>query len=510
MSENKKSRFLFWNKEEKQTVKQKAPRTRRFEAAKNYNTLQNWVTSSIQKFDEEIKTDLPSLRARSRDASINDVYARRYFKVLKVNVVGSGGINLKMGIRNSGGTPDTLANTIIEERWSKFSKNITVDGMNLRETLCLFLETCARDGEVFLVIKRGDDFGPHKIQLQFLESEFLDEQFNGVLSNGNTIVNGIEYDQLQRRIAYHFWKSFPHGTNRPNNVRVRVDAKDVIHGYDRERAAQGRGYPWLSSALIALVHIKEYRKSELVASRVASAKMGVFTRPENENSLGDLNDDVDENAIIQEAVPGSFDVLPRGYKLETYDPQNPNGNFGDFVKHILRGVAASVGLAYHTIANDLESTSYSSLRQGAIDERDTYRDLQQFLIDTILTPLFEEWLANMLAFRIDNVRLPLDGFDKFNQPVWRPRIWQWIDPAKETLAIKLQSELKLRSRTDMARGLGLDIKDVFDEIAAETAYAESVGIDLNNESTIRAIDDKLIDEIMKDEEKPPVKPTKNE
>ena len=484
---------------------------RRFEAAANYRTLSDWLAHSIDIFEEELRMDLPVLRTRSREASINDVYARRYFKVLRQNVVGSEGIKLKMGIRNANGNPDTLANMLIEERWQKFSKNITVDGMNLRETLGLFLETVARDGEVFAIIKRGKTFGPHMLQLQLLDAEYLDLDFNAVLDNGNRIANGIEYDKLHRRVAYHFWENYPDKKtfDKSNNKRLRVKAEDVIHGYEKERSSQGRGYPWLSSSLIQLAHVKEYKKSELIAARVASAKMGFFTRPANENDLGDYDDSYDPNAVIQEAEAGVFDVLPEGYGLQTFDPQNPNGNFSDFVKNILRGVAASVGVSYHTLANDAESTSYSSLRQFEIDERDTWREHQAWLIDSFLTPLFEAWLTMLLAMRLDNIRLPMDGFDKFNAPIWRPRTWQWIDPAKETAAIQLQLDQKIRSRSDVARSLGHEYKDVVDEIALENAYAESIGVDLGSSEGSREFARKLIERSAEDSEKTDDNHTKN-
>jgi lambda family phage portal protein len=169
-------------------------------------------------------------------------------------------------------------------------------------------------------------------------------------------------------------------------------------------------------------------------------------------------------------------VLPEGYGLQTFDPENPNGNFAMFVKTILRGVAASVGVSYNLLANDLESTSYSSLRQGAIDERETFKACQQWLIDRVLTPVFEEWLKMLLAFRINGMRLPLERFDKFNAPAWRPRTWAFIDVAKETSAIKMQLDENIRSRTDVVRQMGMDYADVLEEIRAEQELAKLLGV----------------------------------
>jgi capsid protein len=182
---------------------------RRFESAQVTKTLSSWIINSIQDFNEELRSDIKTLRARSRDASLNDVYARRYFKAITTQTIGSIGINLKMGIRNSNGTPDTFANMLIEERWARFSKSVTTDGRSLREALKLYLETTARDGEVFVVIRRGEEFGKYKMALQFYEAEYCDLDYNGTVSDGNEVRSGIEYNSAGKPVAYYFWKYHP-------------------------------------------------------------------------------------------------------------------------------------------------------------------------------------------------------------------------------------------------------------------------------------------------------------
>lgn len=471
--------------EEQQPQKRTSSRrgqVRRFEAAAQHRTLYDWVVNLVNDFNQELESDLRALRSRSRDASINDVYARRIIKAHKQNVVGENGIQLKMAVRRQNGTPDEAANQYIEQAWNEYTKAVEVSGLSLHDCETLIVESVVRDGEIFVVFHKGKQFGEHGIQIRFLNADFLDENSKPhQLDNGNIIVSGIEYDELGRPVAYHFYRRHPSLVRGPirSEDRYRVEARNVLHIFDRERTDQGRGFPWLSTALTQLTHLKEYQKSELVAARIASAKMGFYTRPKGENELGEGVDENDLDALVTEVDPGMFDVLPEGYGLETFDPQNPNGNFGTFQKSILRGVAASVGLSYHTVANDLESTSYSSLRQGAIEERDTYKCLQKWLITNFHQPLFERWLMVALEFGKGGLRLPAANFNKYNSPTWRPRTWSWIDPQKETQAIKLQLEKGLRSRSDVIRGLGGDFRDVMAEIAAENDYAKQLGIDLN-------------------------------
>lgn len=457
----------------------KPARVRSFDAAR-YQTSLGMMPSLFTDFNDEIKRDAQALRARARDASINDPFARRYLKTIVQNVIGPQGIQLKMHIRQPNGKPDTLANYMLEQRWIDFSKKVSVDGRSLRETLKLILETTARDGECFVVMRKGVQFGKYLVQVQIYEAEYVDINHNEIASNGNEIRQGIEYDGYGRPAAYHIYRYHPQSNvtrTLGHNERIRIPLEECIHVFNRERQTQGRGFPWLSASLLPLKHINEYTKSELIASRVASAKMGFFTKPRgNEETIGDFEDAADPNAFIQEAQAGMFDVLPEGWTMTTFDPQNPNSNYSGFIKTILESVASSLGIAYHTLSGDLSSANYSSLRQGAVDERETYKELQQWLIEAFLTPLFEQWLTNTLAFQLEGVRLPLSKIEQFNAPLWRPRVWAWVDPAKDMLALQIQLQQNLRSRTEVCQTLGRDYDDVLNEIAEENAKAAALGI----------------------------------
>ena len=58
-----------------------------------------------------------------------------------------------------------------------------------------------------------------------------------------------------------------------------------------------------------------------------------------------------------EVTPGSFGTLPPGYEMAEWNPQHPNGNYSDFRKGILRGVAAGTG---YTLAGNAASVPQAS------------------------------------------------------------------------------------------------------------------------------------------------------
>lgn len=451
---------------------------RRFAAAQYDRTIHNWITDALRTLNETLEHDLETLRTRSRDASINNEYVRRYLKALRINVIGKG-IMLKARARNLNGTFDKTANKKLEKAWDKWSYYAMVDGTCLSEACKLALETVARDGELLVIFRRGPQYGPFQFQLQFLEADHLDVK--QVHQWGEHIRSSVEVNELGVPIAYHVYKSNPvdrRSLQFAQQETVRISTRDMLLLFQKERPNQLRGFPWIPAALLALKHLYEYRKSELIASRLASTKSGVIRKPRNIDTetprIGDEVDTTDDTSLFENLEPGQWNILPEGYDITPIDYQNPNARFKEFSKVILMGTAASLGVSYSTLTGDLESTSYSSLRQGAIDERETYKEIQQWFCKEFLNRVYAEWLS--VALRVGAVELPLDLYDKWNSPEWRPRTWNLIDPAKETNSLQMQLKNRIRSLRDVVRDQGRELEDVVDEIVEEEEMFEEKGI----------------------------------
>ena len=190
----------------------------------------------------------------------------------------------------------------------------------------------------------------------------------------------------------------------------------------------------------------------MIAANVGAAKMGFFTTPDGSGSP--LADGTDRHRrIFQEATPGHFSVLPEGTTFNSFDPNYPHEQFGAFVKASLRGIASGVNVSYNSLANDLEGVNYSSLRAGVLEERDSWMTLQNWLTESLLEPLFADWLtAALLAGTVRTVRgapITVDKFEKFNVPQWQGRRWQWVDPLKDVEANIAAINAGLKSRREV-------------------------------------------------------------
>lgn len=453
---------------------------RGFAAAKTDRFYQGWTTANVSA-DAELFMALRTLRARSRDLAINDDYVKRFLHLVKANVVGAKGIGLQNRAREDNGRLDTRANQLIEEAWRDWGMVgvCTVDGrLSWIDACNLFIESAARDGEALVRLVRDPEVNQFGFALQFIDIDHLDEAFNEPdrAGTGRSIRLSVEYNRYDRAIAYHLLRRHPNtlALDYQSQRRDRLPADQIIHGFLAHRAAQGRGYPWTAQSLRRLKMLAGYEHSELIASRVSASKMGFFVESDGDQFVGDYTEDFDP---VQEAEPGTFERLPPGTEFKAWNPEHPVSAYEAFVLAILRGAASGLGLSYVSLSNDLRGVSYSSIRQGALDERDHWRGLQTWLIEHFTGPVFRAWLQ--MALTTGAIPLPMGKFKKFHAPVWRPRGWSWVDPLKEVRANVEAVKNKLKSLQAVVGEGGVDVEDILIDNAIAEELADKHGATLS-------------------------------
>ncbi len=465
----------------------KKPRRRHFNAA-NVDRLTSGWTSTSQGPNYEVRQSLRVLRARSRNLANNDEYIKRFFNLLKQNVIGDKGISLLPDAKENG-KPDKNANEQLRNAWRAWCRKgvCTMDGkLSFKDVQRLLLVGIARDGEAITRHIRGRSAGnDFNYALQLIEPDHLDETYERNLPGLRRIMMGIEFDQWHKVHVYYFLTRHPGEMYSATKSARRqpVAAGDITHTFVMERVNQLRGVPWIHAAMWRLNMLGGYEDAELVASRAESSKMGFFTTPDGEAPPGTESDDEesddeeDKGNFIEKIEAGRFGILPQGYDFKTFDPQHPNASFKDFLKAMLRGVSAGINVGYNALANDLENVNYSSLRQGELNDRDAWRCIQDWYAGDELQPIYEKWL--LMALTSNVLDLPVRKIENFLYPRWKPRGWAWVDPLKEVNANIKAIEFGLKSRQDVAAEQGRDVEDTFNELAEEKKLAAKLGISIN-------------------------------
>lgn len=459
---------------------------RAFDAARVNRLTSTWL-GTLNTIDMELRGDLDRLRARSRDQANNNDYIRRFLRMAERNIAGPSGFTLQarsVDYVNSKAVPSTLDNAAIEMafyRWARKGSCEITGRMGFADVQRNIIRAVARDGEALVRKITGPASGnPYGLALQLLDVARLATMVNRAPAIGqNAIIMGVEVNVYQRPVAYHLYEHAPGGAQGQGKI-IRIPADEIFHLYLPEHAEQSRGIPWAHSALLRLHNLKGYEEAAVIAARVGAAKMGFFTTPDG-SAAGLASDTDSAGEFVTDAEAGTFEVLPDGYKFESFNPDYPHQQYGEFVKSCLRGIASGLDISYNSLANDLEGVNYSSLRSGALEERDQWMTLQNWFAEAFLTPLYEEWLRMALLnqqITIGANPLPLSRYEKFREHIWQPRRWSWVDPLKDIEAARLAVQSGVQSPQQIAAQMGMDAEDVLDSIAAFEAMVEAKGVSM--------------------------------
>ena len=465
--------------------------------------LVNSFSGVNQTVDESLKVNLDKMRHRSRELLYDNDYGKKYIDMVKANIVGSKGIKLQAQSKGNDGNLDKIDNDAIEAAWKDFCKmeNCSVTGRSsMLDIQHIAAGTTATDGEIFVRIVTGAKY-KYGMTLQLIEADMLDTQHN-VENFGNTKNNikmGIEHNEFNVVIAYHFLTRHPSTTSYDHRGRkyVRVPADEIIHLFKPERVAQSRGIPWMHTSIRRLDMIGGYEEAELVAARAGASKMGFYYTETGEEYQG--QDKEADGSLIQEAEAGTFEQLPNNIKFQEYDPQHPTGAYNYFLRGTLKGVAAGLGVAYTSLTGDLEAVNYSSIRAGLIEERENWRVLQGWFSEHMMNRIYERWLSAALTrgliINAGGVKLPLHKKEKYLNVTWQTRGWAWVDPFKDEQANTLAVSKGHMTNTEILAARGLDIEDVYERLAYEKDLAEQYGLKLD---TTEVVTDNEEDETTKD------------
>lgn len=422
-----------------------------------------------------------TLVARSREQAQNNDYMKAYLRLCRTNIVGAPGVLLQSQATNK---DDRAAIEAAFRDWGR-RQNCDVAGkLSWRAMQAAAVDTAARDGEFMFKIVTGSEGGKYGFALQVLDPQRCPvdlDQFD--LPNGEFVRSGIRYNRHGKPLAYAFAEQTPDrsqlGYSYAGKSYTWISADEIIHGFVSEMAGQKRGLPWLATGLFRMKQMGATEDAAIVNARVSAAKMG-FLEPDKESD-GPEYEDFDEADLEIDAEAGAFPLLPRGWKLNKFDPQYPSGEFAVAMKHFARAMAAGGGVSYHSLTGDLENVNFSSIRQGVLDEREFFKDRQEWLTEELCDVVFEAWLQRaLLGGKIMGANgrpLPATKVDDLAKRLWQPRRWSWIDPRADVDAATSSKNNLLSSPGQLIREQGRDPETVWAEIGADIKAMRAAGID---------------------------------
>lgn len=455
-----------------------------YEAAATGRRMGTWGTSSAGPNSAGLSS-LPTIRARSREIIRNNPFGLKAKRAYVTNMVGTG-IKPRWKLK---GVSEAIKEEL-HELWEDWTDEAdatgTTDFYGMQASAA---ESQYESGEVFVRMRprRPEDGLSVPLQLQMIESDFVDVNLNSTLNNGNTIQMGIEYNQVGQRVAYHMFRAHPGDSSPLSNAKnrfgtVRVPASDILHIYKADRPGQIRGIPELSTVLVRLHELDQYEDAELVRKKVAAMFAGFITRDAADtadtNPFTGTDEGEDDNGIdITGLEPGMLQELEDGQQITFSQPADVGGNLEPWLKNMLRSIASGANCTYEQLTGDLSSVNFSSLRAGLIEFRRYIEMLQwSLLIFQFCRPVANRWIEQAVL----SGAIPLAEYRsnkrKFHRVDWQPQAWAYVKPLEDAMTAAIEIRNGVNSRNKVCAAKGYDVEEIDRENAEDNARADGAGL----------------------------------
>lgn len=457
-------------------------------AALTTNDVASWQSDG-RPLNDLLGANLPAVIDRSRDASHNNPFAKRFLGLVRRNVLGPKGVRLQVRLRTEAGLKAGVNNTL-EAAYAAWGRAGACDVTGRYTRLVmdrLALRHVVVDGTVFARFLPGR--GPHGLQLQLLPIDVLAVNHRADLADGARIRLGVETDAFGAIRAY--WLKGT-GTDALDSLGlsrnlVRVPAAEMLQLSLPDEIQQLLGVPWMQAGLKPMYQAQDFAASGLNKARESAKRGGFFETDPDAAPTAPLNDGVDggedgeggagKGTPYQTLMDGTWDVLPAGLKATPFESDYPNIEYGQFIKDCLRNIASALEVSYISLGNDLSDVNYSSGQLGLGDERVLWQELQEWFVTHWCQPIYEQWLKHALVAAPELQSLSFARLQVYASAAsWQRQVWQPLDPLKTVEAQRSRLEAGLTSPQRVMAENGDDPDDVLAERAEWAAKVAAAGL----------------------------------
>lgn len=417
--------------------------------------------------------DRDILRARARDLERNSDIAQSVIHAFKRNVVGKGfKLQAKTGV-------DEL-NDQLEALWRQWVKpqNCDVTGMqSFNQLIRMAVVRKKVDGGI-LIVKCYTPDGLIPFKLQMVEVDELDITAATPRHQGNRVIGGIEYDNRHRAVGYFIQQYDPEGWKVTEPVYV--EAKDVIRYWTKNRPSQLREVSDLAPTMTRIRDANEFITAVAVKERIAACVGLIIKRALPTGGFGRGNgasagqrESYDGKMIS----PGMIKELNAGDDVVVVDPKSAGTDSAAFLKTEIALIASGQGLSYEAVSRDMSKSTYSSARQSANEDEDTFAEDIELLTE-IMSEIYETFVISCYLAGLVDIPDFWENKAKYMSHVWVKSPKKWIDPVKESNATKTALSTAQKTLQDVAAEQGKDWKEVINEISDVLNYGNALGVDM--------------------------------
>ncbi len=411
--------------------------------------------------DAAIYEDHRLLNSRLRDLFRNEPLMRKLKLEMSKGVIGAEGIQTFSEVSFADGKPgestaDDDFNFECDDLFELWCEESDVEGkLSWAEQQWQYFNEIIGNGGGFL-LECMDDTPGRLIPLcyQLLEYEQLDDTQDRPAATGqNKILRGIEFDRLNRPVAYWLYDVHPHDTWTTSTRSTRVPASRIVHTFFPDRPSQNLGATLFSANVQSAKDLDWYLGNELTAAAIGALFSVMIKRARGAGSgLGFAGDGTSSEETDEygntEARLGRGIICDLGENDEVVQVQanRPNSNAAPFIELILRQAGQAIGLSMARVTGDYKATSYSAGRAMHLDDEAYFRVLRAWCGRSFAVRVrrrFTEVAAGYGLFRTVGARQFKNNRRQMLRVDCIGAGREQLDPEKETSA----SLARLRSHT---------------------------------------------------------------
>jgi lambda family phage portal protein len=405
-----------------------------YEGATAGRRVHGWYAPSTDA-NVELMGSLIWLRNRSRDLARNNPHAAKALEELTGHAVGT-------GIIPQAKTGDEALDKIIDGEWPYFAEQCdTPQRLDFYGMQALVMRSAAESGEALVRYRPRlpQDNLRVPLQLQLLEADFLDQTRTMGLVKGH-VMQGVQFDDLGRRIAYWLFSYHPGGVlilnPRGGIISQPVPAEQIMHIYRLLRPGQVRGVPWMAPSMMAFRDLDDYCDAERVRKKIEACVSAFVTQPEGMagTSLGIKDTNPNLKQQVESFTPGMVEYLKPGEDVKFNNPV-ASGGYREYVMTESQRIAAGLNMPYELMTGDMSQVNYSSYRAGMLSFRATiegYRWLT--LVPMFCAPTRKRFIQTLIL--LGKIPAKAIGDPKLNlyATQWTAPKFESVDPLKDTMA----------------------------------------------------------------------------
>lgn len=433
------------------------------------------------------------LRRQSRDAVRRNALASQAVDRYVSNTIGT-------GIRPRSTHPDQKKRDEINDLWRRFVDESDAAGLsNFYGQQVMALRSMLEGGDCFgrLRARLPEDGLTVPLQVELLEAEMVPLERTLAFSSGGSIRCGVEFNAIQRRVAYHVLPAHPEdlvSSGFGGGQTVRVPADRMFHVFRPLRPGQVRGVPNLGNVLLRLYEMDKFTDATLGKQQLAAMLTGFIKKQYNPTptlgtGLGGEKDSLDPTLEIMRVTPGTFSVLAEGEEPSFVQPPDIGAGVDDFMRRELQGIAAGAGVTYEQLTGDLSQVNYSSIRAGLLEFRRSVEQFQNcFFIFQFCRPVWREFITSAVLSGALDAPDFLKNQQHYFGVRWVPQGFKWTDPVREVSGLILAIRAGLISRSEAIQMSGYDPEVVDAQLAEDVARSNFYGLvsDSNPAQTSKA------------------------